>query len=150
MKNILLSFLCIATITACKKNGTGNSTIPGNKISGKWNIITVTVIPHDSVGNVMNSGAIYTEPPYYFYQFNDDLTWLENLTPDLNPGGESGNYVLHSDTSFTLINVNLPSSPVECKITSLTNTSFVFSHQRPTLYNGVTPGFLEYIFQLRK
>jgi len=49
-----------------------------------------------------------------------------------------------------LINANAPSKAVECKIASLTDTSFVFNFQRTTLFNGVTPGYLEYIFQLKK
>jgi hypothetical protein len=58
--------------------------------------------------------------------------------------------LLHADTTFTLINKNLPAQPEECRILSLTDTSFSFSHQRTTLFNGVTPGFLEYVFQLKK
>ncbi|MBN8852835.1 MAG: hypothetical protein BGO55_03670 [Sphingobacteriales bacterium 50-39] len=150
MKNIFIFFAFATAFAACNKNQ-GNMPSPGgNKITGKWTILSVTVIPHDSTGKLMNDSAVYTEPNYYYFQFNNDLTWLENLTPDLSPAGESGTYSLKDDTGFTLVNKNLPSQPEECKILSLTNTSFEFSHQHPTLYNGVTPGFLEYIFRMKR
>src|SRR4051794_39249681 len=101
---------------------------PGNTIVGKWNIITVTVIPLDSTGSAINSGTIYPEPSYYYFQFSANNTWVENLAPDSSSDlGESGSYALHADTSFTLTNVNAPAKAVECHIDSLTNTSFVFS-----------------------
>src|SRR5215471_10271519 len=150
MKAIFSFILFVFLFSACKKDNSGGPASPANGITGKWKIITVTVIPHDSTGITINGGTVYTEPSYYYFQFNADMTWLENLTPDISPAGEEGNYVLHSDTSFTLVNANAAASPEECKIITLTNSSFVFSHQRPTLYNGVTPGFLEYIFKMQK
>jgi hypothetical protein len=150
MKNILKLIAFVTVVTACSKNQGNMSSPGGNKIAGKWTIVSVTVIPHDSTGKAKNDGTVYTEPTYYYYQFNNDLTWIENLTPDLSPAGESGTYALKADTGFTLINKNIPSQPEECKILSLTNTSFEFSHQHPTLYNGVTPGYLEYIFKMRR
>lgn len=149
MKAIFGLTLLIILFAACKKANTG-STQGGNAITGKWKIITVTVIPHDSLGVAMNSGADYTQPSYVYFQFNADLTWLENESPNSPPAGEHGNYVLHSNTGFTLVNANLPASPEECKIISLTNSDFVFSHTEPTKFNGVTPGFLEYVFRLQK
>jgi len=84
-------------------------------------------------------------------RFNGDRFEQWHPLPDPQSGiGESGSYILHADTSFTLINVNLPSSPEECKIVALTSSSFVFSHQKATLFNGVTPGYLEYLFELKK
>lgn len=122
-----------------------------NGITGKWNIITVTVIPLDSSASAINSGTIYTEPPYYYFQFNANNTWIENLAPDANSGiSESGNYVLNADNSFTLTNVNAAANPVKCNIDSLTNAMFVFSFSRTTLFNGITPGYLKYIFRLKK
>jgi hypothetical protein len=149
MKAIFSLILSVILFAACKKDS-GMTSQQGSSINGKWTITTVTVIPHDSTGAAMNSGTVYTEPSYYYFQFNSDLTWLENLTPDTPPAGERGNYTLHGATSFTLINVNLPSSPEECKIITLTSSSFVFSHTEPTLFNGVTPGFLEYVFQMKR
>ncbi|MCC8426180.1 hypothetical protein [Mucilaginibacter sp. UR6-11] len=151
MKRLVVLILFAATLAACKKSQTMTLPVPGNKITGKWTINSVTVIPRDSTGKAINNGAVYPEPSYYYFQFNSDNTWAESLSPDPNSGiGEAGNYILHADTSFTLINVNLPSSPVECKITSLTDKSFVFTHQKATLFNGITPGYLEYIFDLKK
>ena len=151
MKKLFTLILFTAFFIACNKNQTGTVSTQDNKIAGKWKIITVTVIPRDSTGTAINNGTIYTEPPYYYYQFNTNLTWVENLAPDTNAGiDESGSYLLHADNSFTLINANAPSKAAECKIASLTDTSFVFNFQRTTLFNGVTPGYLEYIFQLKK
>jgi len=146
---VFIPILLMMAFAACRRQP-GMPTPPGNKIYGKWTIMTVTVIPHDSTGKAMNDGTVYTEPSYYYFQFNTDLSWIENLTPDLSPAGESGTYTLKADTGFTLINKNLPAQPEECKILSLTDMSFVFSHQRTTMFNGITPGFLEYVFQLKK
>jgi len=152
MKNIFVLGLFAIIFASCKQGQTITPTpLPGNKITGKWNIISVTVIPRDSTGKAINNGAVYIEPPYYYFQFNADNSWVENLGPAANFSfGEGGSYVLHADTSFTLVNMNLPSSPEECKIASLTDTSFIFSHQKTTLFNGLTPGYLEYVFELKK
>ena len=150
MKKMFISILFGMSIAACRRDDPGMPSPQAKKIAGKWNIITVTVIPHDSTGKVMNDGTVYTEPSYYYFQFNANFTWVENLAPNVNPIGESGTYTLHADTAFTLVNKNVPSQPEECKILSLTDTLFIFSHQRATLYNGITPGFLEYIFKLQK
>ena len=153
MKRLFTLILFAVTFAACKKNQTTSPSvqIQGNIISGKWTIISVTVIPRDSTGKAINTGTIYTEPSYYYFQFNADNSWVENLDPAPNANlSESGKYVLHADTSFTLTNMNVPLNPVECKITSLTDASFVFTNQRTTLFNGVTPGYLEYVFELKK
>jgi len=158
MKKTYLIGLLAIVLAACKNVGavapaaqSGNGTTSGNSMAGKWNIVSVTVIPRDSTGKAINNGAVYTEPSYYYFQFNMDNTWVENLGNDPNNIlGESGSYVLHADTTFTLVNVNLPSKPEECKIISLANSSLTFSHQRTTLFNGVTPGYLEYVFLLSR
>jgi hypothetical protein len=152
MKKILTVILFAATVIACKKTQTNTAPpVRSNKIAGKWTISSVTVIPRDSTGKALNSGTIYAEPSYYYFQFNTDNSWVQNLAPDPNSGiGESGAYILHADTGFTLINVNLPSSPEECKIATLNDSELVFSHQKATLFNGVTPGYLEYLFDLKK
>ena len=151
MKRIFILSLLVITFAACKKNQTITPITAGNKITGKWNIISVTVIFRDSTNKAINNGDVYNEPSYYYFQFNNDNSWVENLGPDPAISlGESGSYVLHADTSFTLVNVNLPSKPEECKIASITDTSFVFTHQKTTLFNGITPGYLEYLFKLKK
>jgi len=149
-KKLFISLLFLIAFAACRRGQPAMPTPPGNKIFGKWTIVTVTVIPRDSTGKAINDSTVYPEPSYYYFQFNTDLTWLESLTPDLSPAGESGTYTLQADTGFTLINKNLPAQPEPCKIVSLMDTSLVFSHQRTTLFNGITPGFLEYVFQLKK
>ncbi|MDO6435002.1 lipocalin family protein [Flavitalea sp. BT771] len=150
MKIMFLPILFVTAFAACRRDDPGMPSPQAKKITGKWNIITVTVIPRDSTGKAINDGTVYTEPSYYYFQFNTNFTWVENLAPDVTPIGESGTYRLHGDTAFTLVNEHVPSQPEECKIVTLTDTTFVFSHQRPTLYNGITPGFLEYVFKLRK
>jgi hypothetical protein len=151
MKKLIIPALLIMLFAACSKDHMDEPPAPGNSIIGKWNIITVTVIPLDSTGSAINNGNIYPEPPYYYFQFNANNTWVEDLVSDTSSGlGENGSYLLHGDTSFTLTNVNAPSKAVECHIDSLTNTSFVFSFRRTTLFNGVTPGYLKSVFQLKK
>src|SRR5476651_1038413 len=146
MKKLLILSLFALSLAACKKGQTNPPAQSGNSITGKWTILSVTVIPRDSTKKAINSGTIYPEPSYYYFQFNADNSWVEILDPTPNANlGESGSYVLHADTSFTLTNVNLPTSPEECKIVSLSSNSFTFSHQKSTLFNGVTPGYLEYI-----
>ena len=149
-KPVAIILIAIAFVT-CKKDQTAMTTTQTSKMTGKSNIVTVTVIPSDSTGKAINNGNIITEPSYYYFQFNVDNTWVESLTPDPNADlGESGSYILHADTSFTLINVNAPSKAAECRIATLTDTTFEFHFQRTTLFNGVTPGYLEYIFNLKK
>src|ERR1700753_2474584 len=120
MKRIFILGLLVLTFAACKKTQTIAPIAAGNKITGKWNIISVTVIFRDSTNKAINNGDVYNEPSYYYFQFNADNSWVENLSPSPEANlGESGSYVLHADTGFTLTNVNLPSNPVESKITSL-------------------------------
>ena len=149
MQKLIILLAAITLFGNCKKNH--NPPVPVSPIIGKWSIPTVTVIPFDSTGSPINIGTIYTEPSYYYFQFNADNTWMENLSPDSNSSlAEKGNYVLHGNTSFTLINTNVPAKAVDCTVDTLTNASFVFSYRRGTLYNGITPGYLEYIFHLTK
>jgi hypothetical protein len=150
MQRLIIPLAVIMLFVACKKTHDALPQ-PVPAIVGKWSNMNVTVVPLDSTGTAINGGTTYVEPSYYYFQFNANATWVENLAPDLGSGvGESGTYVLHGDTSFTLINTNAPSKAVECKIDTLTNTRFVFSNRRSTLYNGITPGYLEYIFHLNK
>src|SRR5947209_18442977 len=131
MKKLVVPILLVMLLAACRKGQMDGPPMTGNSIIGKWNIITVTVIPLDSTRSAINSGTTYKEPPYYYFQFNANNTWVENLAPDTSSDiGESGTYMLHADTSFTLTNVNAPAKAVECNIDSLTNTSFVFSSRR--------------------
>jgi hypothetical protein len=151
MKKLFSIILLTVVLVACKKYQTGMPSASAPSMTGKWNIITVTVIPLDSTGNAIQDGTIDPEPSYFYFQFNENGTWVENLAPTSSPdSAESGNYIMHGDTSFTLTNTHATAKAVECRIISLTDTSFVFTNQRATLYNGVSPGYLKYIFQLQK
>jgi Lipocalin-like domain len=151
MKGLLIIVIITAMCVACKKDFPNMQSAQYNKFTGKWNIISVTVIPLDSTGAEKNNGYTITEPVYYYFQFNRDSTWTETLADDSNSDlGEHGTYKLHGDTSVTLININAPAKAAECRIVTLTNTSFTFKFQRATLFNGITPGYLRYIFQLGK
>ena len=150
MQKLLLMLAVPVLCIACTKNHDSSST-HGASIVGKWNINTVTVIPFDSVGKAISNKTIYSEPSYYYFRFNSNNTWTEDLGAD--PGSaieENGTYTLHGDSSFTLINTNAPSNAVECFIDTLTETTLVFTYRRNTFYNGITPGFLRYIFHLNK
>src|SRR4051794_38475420 len=117
MKKLIIPILLVMLFAACRKGQMDGPPPPGNSIAGKWNIITVTVIPLDSSGTAINNGTVYPEAPYYYFQFNVNNTWVENLATDSSSGlGESGSYAVHGDTSFTLTNVNAPAKAVECHI----------------------------------
>jgi hypothetical protein len=152
MKIASALLLLLIASAACKKTKSELPVTSNNKIVGRWHIETVTVIPRDSTGAIMNPGTTYPEPSYYYFNFNNDGTWVEVLSPAAEADlGESGTYALHADTSFSLTNVNAPAlPPVECKVVSISDTLFVFTHQKATLYNGVTRGYLEYVFKLNK
>jgi hypothetical protein len=152
MKTPFALLLLLITFAACKKTKPEPPVTANSKIVGQWHFQSVTVIPRDSIGNIMNPGNTYPEPSYYYFNFRNDGTWVEVLSPDppIDPG-ETGKYILHADTSFGLTYAAAPGlPPVECKIVSLSGTSFVFTNQRATLYNGVTRGYLEYVFKLKK
>jgi hypothetical protein len=150
MQKLLLLLAVSAIFIACSKNHDSAPT-PGASIVGKWSINTVTVIPLDSAGTAINNGTVYSEPSYYHFKFNSNSTWMEDLGagPD-SAIEENGTYTLHGDSSFTLINTNAPAKAVECFIDTLTETRLVFTYRRNTFYNGITPGFLRYIFDLNK
>src|ERR1700743_3636426 len=107
MKRIFILSLVAIIFASCKKDQPITTVTPpviqgSNKMAGKWNIISVTVIPLDSTMKAINSGTVYPEPSYYYFQFNADNTWVEVLDPTPNASlGESGNYVLHAATSFS-------------------------------------------------
>ena len=150
MRNLFISLSITAVFVACHKKHE-EPVISTPSIVGKWTINSVTVVPLDSTATAINSGTTYPEPSYYYFSFTSSNTWLENLAPDPNSSiEESGTYEIHGDTSFTLMNTNAPSKAVECRIDTLMASKFVFTNQRSTLYNGITPGYLKYIFHLSK
>jgi hypothetical protein len=151
MKRVVTMMMIAAVFTECKKDQTNMPSTQGSKITGKWKIITVTVIPLDSTGKAKNTGNTITEPSLYYFEFNADNTWTETFMADPNANlGEHGTYRLYGDAGFGLINTNAPAKAVDCRIVTLTNTSLTFKFARPTLFDGITPGYLQYIFQLEK
>ena len=92
------------------------------------------------------------EYPLYF-QFNDDYSWSESLVVRLDTNVVAkGIYSYTSNNTFNLIYPDAsPARKKEpCNIISLTNTSFIFSKQLPTVFNGTDPGYIKYVFRLTK
>ena len=158
MKRTIVGFvLPVILLTACHKDP-GNPVMP-NQISivGKWNVDTVTTYFYDAGGlrqtgvNVYPAGA----PDYpYRFQFNNDHSWAESshFPSDADYIVATGTYVLTSDSTFTL---TYPSAVAgketePCKIISISGTSFVFSKELSTVFNGIDPGYIKYVFRLTK
>jgi hypothetical protein len=143
---ILLPFL------ACSRNSGDTMNPPTGlqaKMSGKWTINTVNSLFFDST-NVLRGSNLYVCPPGYSYQFNSNNTWTELLVPDtLSANGMGGTYTITGDSSFTLVNPAAP-APVPCRMDTLTASIFVFHHERGTHYNGVTPGYIRYLFHMTR
>ena len=118
------------------------------EITGKWTIDHVTSFFFDSSGALRPNGIqVYVAPPGYYYQFNSNHTWTEVLADTLSIDGMSGTYSINGDSSFTLVNPAAP-TPEPCKVDTLTASLFVFHHERATHYNGVTPGYIRYLFHM--
>lgn len=147
-KIFYLLALCVL-FAACKKGKIAPGQTLKDKISGKWNIITVTTIIRDSVTDSLFVRT-YTQPQGYYFKFNADGTWLENLDPgESNDLSISGSYTVTSDSTFTLYNpVNSGNTP--CKVSGLTSSQFTFTHRRNTVINGYDPGSIKYIFMLSR
>jgi hypothetical protein len=152
-KIVAFIFLLALSLAAC----TRSSSPPGNpfpgqpSIVGKWTIINVTTYAYDSAGLRNNGVQVYPGQPYYFYQFNADKSWLESLVPDsLSDLGITGTYAVTSDSTFTLTNLKAITPNTPCSILYLTDTSFSFSHQHSTVFNGTDSGYIKYVFHLRK
>jgi hypothetical protein len=151
--------LLTISLAACDKHQSnplspnGNPILPAGQanIVGKWNIISVTTYFYDSAGLRNNSVHVYPGQPFYYFQFNSDKSWVESLVPDtLSDLGMTGTYTLTSDSTFTLLNPKGVPPATPCTILSLADTLFVFSHQRPTAFNGTDSGYIKYVFQLKK
>jgi hypothetical protein len=146
-------FLLAISLAACNKHSSPvPNPFPGQpSIVGKWTIISVTTYAYDSTGLRNNGVQVYPGQSYYFYQFNADKTWLESLVPDsLSDLGITGTYAVTSDSTFTLTNPKAISPAEPCSILYLTDTSFSFSHQHATAFNGTDSGTIKYVFKLRK
>jgi hypothetical protein len=94
-------------------------------------------------------------PDYpYHLEINDDYSWVESLhiAADSNYIAATGTYIITSDSTFTLMYVAAVSGKeIEpCEILSLTSTSFVFSKQLTTVFNGTDAGYIKYVYKLNR
>ena len=158
MKNTVIGFL-ISTVllSACHKYQTNPENNAQPSMVGKWNVDTVTTYFYDSTGlremgvHVYPTGA----PDYpYHLEINNGNSWVESLhmPPDSDYIAATGTYTITSDSTFTLKYVTaVPGREIEpCKILSLTSTSFVFSKQLTTVFNGTEPGYIKYVYKLTR
>jgi hypothetical protein len=158
MKKFVVFVLSVLLLGACNKDRLNHDAGSGQPaIVGKWNVDTLTTYFYDSSGlfelgeHVYPAGA--PDFPYRF-QFNDDDSWIESSHFPADPDyiAANGTYTITSDSTFTLMYVTAVSSrEIEpCKIISLTSTSFIFSKQLTTVFNGTDPGYIKYVFKLSK
>jgi len=154
MKQILFLALAAILFAACKNNPIDQPISPPGlkaEMIGKWNMDTVSTIFRDSTGTVIaGAGKDYPGSPGNNFKFNADNTYAESVIGNDGDFG-SGSFILKADTGFTLVNTGYPNGPYrDCKVSSISAHAFVFSHQRPTRFNGVTPGFIEIVFKLSR
>jgi hypothetical protein len=158
MKKIFTGIvLSVLFLIACNKNGGDRVVPPGQlSIAGKWNVDSVNVFFFDATGSLDSSEIGYPiadlKYPLYF-QFNGDQSWSESLAAGLDTTVVAeGIYNYASNNTFTLIYPDAnPARKVEpCKIISLSNSSFIFSKQVSTIFNGTEPGYIKYVFRLTK
>ena len=149
MKKILYFFAFTLLFAACKKEKNTPVQTLKDKILGKWNIISVTTSIRDSTTDSLLVRT-YPEPQGYYFKFNANGTWLENLdSSNSNDLAISGNYTIDSDTTFTLYNP-ANSGSTACKVSGITTSQFTFTHKRNTVINGYDPGSIKYIFMLSR
>ena len=153
MKFLHMTLLCVLLAPACSRSSGDNTMIPTGlqaMMNGKWTINTVTLYYFDSTGASYGNGKfIDTVPPGYYYQFNSNRTWTEMLADSLSVNGMGGTYTIADDSSFTLVNSAAP-TPEPCHMDTLTASTFVFHHERGTHYNGITPGYIRYLFHMTR
>lgn len=153
MKVYQFTLLCVLLASACSRNSGGNSMMPTGLqavMTGKWTINTVTLYYFDPSGAPYGSGKfVDAVPTGYYYQFNSNSTWMEILADSLSVNGLGGTYSIAGDSTFILLNPAAP-GPETCRMDTLTSSTFVFHHERATLYNGVTPGYIRYLFHMTR
>ena len=135
---------------SCRPSYSSPPPTPASTIQGKWNILTVTTLAYDAGGQPWAGGSnIYTPPPGTFFEFDANGRWTESLSPDSLPFvTQRGTYTVASSTQFTYS--DSLGHHTDCLIDTLTTSLFVFNHQKNTLFNGVTPGTLKYVFRMTK
>ncbi len=159
MKKTIFGFaLSAILLSACKKDQHNPVMGPGQySIIGEWNVDSVTTYFYDSTDlremgvHVYPAGA----PDYpYRFRFNMDNSWTESLhlPADSDYVAANGTYNFTSDSSFTLTYVSAVAGKETepCKIITLTGSSFVFSKQLSTVFNGTDPGYIKYVYQLTR
>ena len=159
MKKTIFGFtLSVILLSACKKDQPNPVAGPGQySIVGEWNVDTLTTYFYDSTGLREKGVHVYPAgaPDYpYHFRFNNDDSWVESLhlPSDSDYVAANGTYTFTSDSAFSLTYVTavLTKETEQCKIISLTNTSFVFSKQLSTVFNGTDPGYIKYVYQLTR
>lgn len=153
MKAHLTPVIAALVLASCSKKPYGMTpahSTTTQAMVGKWTIDSVVTIAYDLNGNVLNgSGHVFVDSTNSYFQFNADATWRESLLPDsLADAGLNGQYTVTSDTTFTISGSNRTDEP--CRIVSLSDSVFIFSHQRSADFNGMIPGFLQYVFHMSK
>ena len=156
-KGTLLLIVEAVVLIACHKNQLNPVTRLSQPIVGKWNVDTLTTYFYDSGRLLQMDVHVYPvgAPDYpYRFQFNNDLSWTESFHSPGDPDyvAANGTYSFNSDTTFILMYVAAAAGKqVEpCKIISVTDTSFVFSKELRTFFNGTDPGYIKYVFQLTR
>ena len=159
MKKIIAGFVVTAMLViACRKEKANPSMPPGQpSMVGKWKVDSVITYFYDTAG-LRGSNVAYPGIPDIFtynFQFNTDNSWNESffISPqDTIYVLAKGTYITTSDSTFTLLNPDAtPGTMSEaCKELSLTSHLFIFSKDRPTIFNGNDPGFIRYVFRLTR
>lgn len=119
---------------------------------GNWHIDSVNTFFYYTDGSFRGSGVYVGQQDYYFH-FQADHSWEESFTPDVPSNLTlNGSYTLTSDSTFTLKTPGAidKDSALPCKILSLSQSSFVFSKRRTTVYDGTLPGYMDYVFHMKK
>ena len=156
-KTVIGLVLAVIFLVACSKNERDHAVPPGPpSIAGKWNVDSVIIYFYNAAGFPDSSEIGYPiadlKYPLYF-QFNDDHSWSESLVlrSDTNVVAK-GTYAYTSTNTFNLIypDANPARKEEPCSIVSLTNTSFIFSKRRQTVFNATDPGYIKYVFRLTK
>jgi hypothetical protein len=149
--------LLVLILAACNKNQMNPASPEQVSFIGMWNVDTVTAYFYDSSGLREMGVHVYPAdaPDYPFhFQFNDDYSWSESLhlPTDSDYVAATGMYTITSDSAFTLMYNNAATTREmePCKILSLTDTTFVFSKELSTVFNGNDSGYIRYVYQLTK
>jgi len=158
-KTIISLILPVIFLVACSKNKDDHAAPQGHpSIAGKWNVDSVIVYFYNAAGELDSSevGWPIAIPGLYYplyFEFNRDNSWSESVVVRVDTTVVAkGTYSYTSDSTFDLVYPDAtPTRKNEpCNIISLTNTSFIFSKQLPTVFNGTDSGYIKYVYRLTK